>query len=408
MSGGDRAIRRGGAASAKFAGRAAAIVVAGGSGSRMGRPKQFLPLGGSTVAERALAVFAGMPEIAAVVLVLAPDALKAHGARLAGGKVKVAPAGPTRMGSVRGGFKALPAGLDVVAIHDGARSLVTPEIVRATLAEAEKSGAAVAAVPVKDTLKRVPKGRATVSETPDRAEFWAAQTPQTYRYSVLKEALERFKDDADATDESQLVERCGHPVSVVPSSYENFKITTPEDLVMAEAILDARAGGPRLTTVGYGYDVHRLVAGRELWLGGIKLPHGKGLLGHSDGDAVLHAACDAVLGALGLGEIGVAFPPSDPKFAGLASKRIVAHVRAKAAAAGAELVHLDVTLIAEEPKLKPRYAALKESVARLFGLPPARVNLKAKSAEGLDAIGRGEAIACHAVATVLSRPEVES
>ncbi|MDE2490500.1 MAG: 2-C-methyl-D-erythritol 4-phosphate cytidylyltransferase [Elusimicrobia bacterium] len=384
--------------------RAGAIVVSGGSGSRMGRPKQFLPLGGSTVAERSLACFAAMPEIEAVVLVLGADALREHGARLSRGKVKVAPAGATRMGSVISGFAALPAGLDLVAIHDGARSLVTPEVVRATLAEAAKSGAAVAAVPVKDTLKRVPKGRAIVSETPDRAEFWAAQTPQTYRCSVLKEALERFSDDADATDESQLVERCGHAVSVVPSSYENFKITTPEDLVMAEAILDARAGGPRRTTVGFGYDVHRLVAGRELWLGGIRLPHDKGLLGHSDGDAVLHAACDALLGALALGEIGIAFPPSDPKFKGLASKEIVAHTLKKAAEAGGELVHLDVTLIAEEPKLKSHYAALKESVARLFGLPPERVNLKAKSAEGLDAIGRGEAIACHAVATVLSRP----
>src|SRR5439155_10110137 len=131
---------------------------------------------------------------------------------------------PTRMGSVRNGFAALPAGIDVVAVHDGARSMITPEIVRATLAEALKSGAAVAAVPVKDTLKVVEKGGRVVSETPERARFWSAQTPQTYRYAVLKEALEKFAGDADATDESQLVERCGHKVSVVESSYENFKI----------------------------------------------------------------------------------------------------------------------------------------------------------------------------------------
>lgn len=383
--------------------RAAAIVVSGGSGSRMGRPKQFLPLAGSTVAEWSLKCFAGMPEVESVVLVLGEDALKDHGARLAGGKVKVVAAGPTRMGSVRNGFAAVPAGVDVVAVHDGARSLITPEIVRATFAEAAKSGAAVAAVPVKDTLKRVPKGAAAVAETPDRAQFWAAQTPQTYRYAVLQEALERFKDDADATDESQLVERCGHPVSVVPSSYENFKITTPEDMVMAEAILETRAGGPRLAATGFGFDIHRLVPGRELWLGGVKLAHDKGLLGHSDGDAVLHAACDAVLGALGLGEIGIAFPPSDPKFKGLASREIVAHTLGKVAEAGGEIVHLDVTLIAEEPKLKPHYETLKASVAKLFALPLSRVSLKAKSHEGLDAVGRGEAISCHAVATVLSR-----
>ncbi len=382
--------------------RAAAIVVSGGSGSRMGRPKQFLPLAGATVAEWSLACFAGMAEVEAVVLVLGEEAFRARGASLSGGKVTVVRAGPTRMGSVRNGFAALPAGIEVVAVHDGARSMVTPEIVRATLAEAARSGAAVAAVPVKDTLKRVPKGLAVVSETPDRAEFWAAQTPQCYRYAVLEEALERFKDDADATDESQLVERCGHAVSVVPSSYENFKITTPEDLTMAEAILDSRGGG-RETTVGFGYDIHRLVAGRELWLGGVRLPHGKGLLGHSDGDAVLHASCDAVLGALGLGEIGVAFPPSDLKFKDLASKEIVAHTLAKAREAGAEIVHLDATLIAEEPKLKPHYETLKASVAGLFRLPPGRVSLKAKSREGLGAVGRGEAIECHAVATVRSR-----
>jgi 2-C-methyl-D-erythritol 4-phosphate cytidylyltransferase/2-C-methyl-D-erythritol 2,4-cyclodiphosphate synthase len=344
-----------------------------------------------------------MAEVESVVLVLGEDSFKEHGKRLSGGKVTVVAAGPTRMGSVRNGFAALPKGVEVVAVHDGARSMITPEIVRATFAEAVKSGAAVAAVPVKDTLKVVEKGGRTVSETPDRARFWAAQTPQTYRYSILKEALEKFAGDADATDESQLVERCGHKVSLVESSYENFKITTPEDITMATSIIEAREGGRRESRTGFGYDIHKLVEGRELWLAGIKLPHNKGLLGHSDGDAVLHACCDAVLGALGLGEIGIAFPPSDPKFKGLESKAIVAHVLDKTAAFGGEIIHLDATLIAEEPKLKPHYEKLKASLAALFHLPESRVSLKAKSNEGLDAIGRGEAIACHAVATVLAR-----
>lgn len=383
--------------------RAAAIIVSGGSGSRMGRPKQFLPLAGSTVAELSLKCFVGMAEVESVVLVLGEDSFKEHGKRLSGGKVTVVQAGPTRMGSVRNGFAALPKGVEVVAVHDGARSMITPEIIRATLAEAAKSGAAVAAVPVKDTLKVVEKGGRTVSETPDRARFWAAQTPQTYRYSILKEALEKFAGAADATDESQLVERCGHKVSVVESSYENFKITTPEDITMASSIIEAREGGRRESRTGFGYDIHKLVEGRELWLAGVKLPHTKGLLGHSDGDAVLHACCDAVLGALGLGEIGIAFPPSDPKFKGLESKAIVANTLEKVAAFGGEIIHLDATLIAEEPKLKPHYEMLKASLAALFKLPESRVSLKAKSNEGLDAIGRGEAIACHAVATVLAR-----
>lgn len=383
--------------------RAAAIIVSGGSGSRMGKPKQFLPLAGSTVAEWSLKCFESMPEIEAIVLVLGDDAHEAHAKRLSSRKVTVVRAGQTRMGSVRNGFAALPKGVEVVAVHDGARSMITPEVVRATFVEAAKSGAAVAAVPVKDTLKVVEKGGRAVAETPDRARYWAAQTPQTYRYEVLKEALEKFKDDAAATDESQLVERCGRTVSVVESSYENFKITTPEDMTMAEAIIEARAGGRRESRTGFGYDIHRLVEGRELWLSGVKLPHTKGLLGHSDGDAVLHAACDAVLGALGLGEIGIAFPPSDPKFKGLQSKEIVANTLGVLAKAGAEIVHLDCTLIAEEPKLKPHYEAMKKSLAAVFALPESRVSLKAKSNEGLDAIGRGEAIACHAVATVLAR-----
>ncbi len=384
--------------------RTAAIIVAGGSGTRMGRPKQFLPLAGSTVVELSLKCFTAMPEIELIALVLDKSSYLEHGARLANGKVIVVAAGPTRMGSVRNGFAAMPSGIDVVIVHDGARPLITAEIARATIAAAVKSGAAVAAVAVKDTLKVVEKGSDIICETPERARFWAAQTPQTYRYAVLKEALDRFPDDADATDESQLVERCGHAVSVAPSTYENFKITTPEDITLAAAILAARRG-QRQNRTGFGYDIHKLVVGRELWLAGAQLPNAQGLLGHSDGDVVLHACCDSVLGALGLDEIGIAFPPSDPKFHGLKSKEIVAHTLEKLASCNGELVHLDATIIAETPRLRPHYETLKTSLAALFRLPASRVSLKAKSNEGLDAIGRGEAIACHAVATVLARFE---
>lgn len=374
------------------------VIVAAGSGTRMGRPKQFLPLAGRPVCEWALQAFLDCPEVAKVALVMTPENVAEHGKRLASARVVVVEGGATRMGSVHNGFKALPAGVDVVAVHDGARPLVTPAVIRATVQEALRSGAAVAAVPAKDTLKRAGAGR-VVAETPDRAAYWQAQTPQTYRRNVLEEALRRFAHEADATDESQLVERAGHKVTLVEASYENIKITTPEDLVTASAHLAARAGGSSART-GFGYDIHKLVEGRPLMLAGVKVPHTKGLLGHSDGDAVLHAACDAVLGAMGEGEIGIAFPPSDPKFKDLDSKRIVEHVLAKAAARGASIVNLDVTLIAEEPKLKPHYEAMTASLASVFALPRSKVNLKAKSNEGLDAIGRGEAIACHAVATV--------
>ncbi|MDE2292024.1 MAG: 2-C-methyl-D-erythritol 4-phosphate cytidylyltransferase [Elusimicrobia bacterium] len=366
----------------------------------MGRPKQFLPLAGRPVCEWALKAFLDCPEVVKVAMVLAPENIAAHGARLASDRVAVVPGGATRMGSVQNGFAALPADVEVVAVHDGARPLVTPAVIRATVEEALRSGAAVAAVPAKDTLKRAGAGR-VVAETPDRASYWQAQTPQTYRRAFLAEALTRFAGEAGATDESQLVERCGHEVRLVEASYENFKITTPEDLTAAEACLAARGEGRRaLTRTGFGYDIHRLVEGRPLMLAGVQVPHGKGLLGHSDGDAVLHAACDAVLGALGEGEIGIAFPPSDPRFKGLDSKRIVEHVLGKVSARAAVLEHLDVTLVAEEPKLKPHYEAMAASLGACFRLPRARVNLKAKSHEGLGELGRGEAIACYAVATV--------
>ncbi len=377
--------------------RAGAIIVSGGSGSRMGKPKQFLPLGGSTVAEQSLACFAAMAEVEHIVLVLGEDALKEHGPRLAGGKVSVVAAGPTRMGSVRNGFAALKPGLDVVAVHDGARSLITPEIVRATFKKAAETGAAVAAVPVKDTLKRVAKGTETVAATPERAEHWAAQTPQTYRVAVHLEANVWARQWSISA-----VLETGVKVAVVSNITDHVNLERQrEQLIEREQA--ARAGGAAaLPRVGLGFDIHRLAEGRELWLAGVKLAHTKGLVGHSDGDAVLHAACDAVLGALGLGEIGIAFPPSDPKFKGLASKEIVAHTLGKVAAVGARIIHLDCTLIAEEPKLKPHYEPMKRSLAALFALPESRVSLKAKSHEGLGEIGRGEAIACHAVATVLT------
>lgn len=366
----------------------------------MGRPKQFLPLADKTVVEWALEAFLQIEEMEKIVLVMTPENVKVHGPRLASDRVVVVEGGDTRMVSVQNGFKEVPPDVDVVAVHDGARPMITTQLIRATLDEAFESGAALPAVPVKDTLKKVTSKQLWISSTPVRSSFWAAQTPQCYRHEFLEEALQRFAHEKDATDESQLVEKAGHKVKIVPSTYENFKITTPEDLTMAEALLDERKGGRRRTAVGFGFDIHRLVAGRELWLAGCKLDHDKGLLGHSDGDAVLHAAGDAVLGALGAGEIGLMFPPDNPKIKGIPSGDIVAAVMAKVITAGGSISNLDLTLIAEQPKLKPHYERMRESVAKLFSMPVERVNLKAKSHEGLDSIGRGEAIACHAVAAL--------
>jgi 2-C-methyl-D-erythritol 4-phosphate cytidylyltransferase/2-C-methyl-D-erythritol 2,4-cyclodiphosphate synthase len=364
--------------------RSAAIIVAAGTGSRMGGPKQFLPLAGKTVVELTLETFLGMTEIEKIVLVLTPETLREHGGRLSSERIKVVEGGPTRMASVRQGFKEIPEEVDVVAVHDGARPLVTPAIIREVLDEAYESGSALPAVPVKDTLKKVASKQLWISGTPVRSAFWSAQTPQCYRREILEEALSKFPDEHEATDESQLVEKSGHKVKIVPSSYENFKITTPGDLVMAEALLEERRGGRRRTAVGLGFDIHRLVEGRELWLAGIKLEYPKGLLGHSDGDVVLHAAGDAILGALGAGEIGIMFPPDNPKIKNIQSRDIIAAVMAKVIMVGGILSHLDVTLIAEEPKLSGHYEFFKDSLSSLLSVPAQRINLKAKSHEGLD------------------------
>ncbi len=380
---------------------AGAVIVAAGTGSRMGRPKQFLPLRGRPMLDWTLETFLGMAEFERLVVVLAPETLREHGDRLRSERVRVVEGGLTRMGSVRNGLSALGPEIDLVAVHDGARPLVSREVALACLKAAAETGAALPGVPVKDTLKEVRSPQLWVHATPERSAYWLAQTPQCYRRSVLEGALEKFSDDKDATDESQLVERAGHRVRVVPSTYENIKVTTPEDLAVAGAFLDSRWGAARRESrTGFGFDIHRLVEGRPLWLAGLRLAHPKGLLGHSDGDVVLHAACDAVLGASGLGEIGQMFPPEDPTIKGIESRRIVARVLENIASKNLELLHLDITLVAEEPKLKPQYAALIESLQSLWRLSAGRVNLKAKSHEGLGEIGRGEAIACYAVATV--------
>lgn len=382
----------------KKTGFSSAVIVAGGSGTRMGRPKQMLPLGGKPVLVRTVSALKQAPSVREIVVVT-PAENRAELNKHFSGLIYADP-GSTRMESVMNGFLKTSPQAETVAVHDGARPLVNPARVEACLQAAGEYGAAVLAVPVKDTVKICADG--VVEKTPERSALWAAQTPQCYRRELLAEALEKFGAQKDATDESQLVEKLGVKVRVVESDYKNNKITTPEDLLFAEALLDDKT----IYRTGFGFDLHRLEPGRRLYIGGTEIPHTKGFLGHSDGDVVLHAVCDAVLGALCEGEIGVLFPPTDESIKGISSvtiaKKVLEIVRAK----NAEITHIDATIITQEPKIKPHYAAVRKSLADVFEMPEGNVSFKSKSHEHVGEIGRGEAAMCHAVATLKIRSNV--
>ncbi|WP_428049446.1 2-C-methyl-D-erythritol 4-phosphate cytidylyltransferase [Candidatus Avelusimicrobium fimicolum] len=373
-------------------GFSSAVIVAGGSGSRMGRPKQMLPLGAKPVLVRTVEAFLQTPEIKEIVVVTPSENRAELQKRFPG--IVFADPGKTRLLSVKNGFLKTSAASQLVAVHDGARPLVEPAHISACLQAARQYGAAVLAVPVKDTVKVCEGG--FVQNTLDRAVLWAAQTPQCYRRPVLAEALEKFGQEEGATDESQLVEKLGIKVRVVPSSYKNNKITTPEDLIFAEALLENSV----IYRTGFGFDLHRLEPGRKLFIGGAEIPHTKGFLGHSDGDLVLHALCDAVLGALCAGEIGILFPPTDESIKGISSVTIVKKVLEIVRARHAQIEHIDATIITQEPKIKPHYETVRKSLAEVFEIPLENVSFKSKSHEHVGEIGRGEAAMCHAVATL--------
>ena len=373
----------------------AAVIPAGGAGLRMGadRPKQFLPLAGAPLLARTVAVFAAMEEISEVVVAL-PAAHLDEGRRLLAGipRLRLVTGGVTRQESVARGLAALDDRVDVVLVHDGARPLVSAELVRACIEAAARDGAAVAAVPVADTLKRVEDGR--IVATVERDGLWRAQTPQAARLSLLRRAMAAADEEGfTGTDECSLLERAGVPVTVVPGAESNLKVTRPEDMMIAEAML-GRAEPPR---IGHGYDAHRFAAGRELVLGGVRIDWDLGLDGHSDADVLCHAVCDAILGALAAGDIGSHFPDSDPAYRGISSLKLLEEVAAMAGKRGCVVAGLDATVIAQAPKLAPHISAMRENLARSAGISPDRVSVKATTTEKMGFCGRGEGIAAHAV-----------
>jgi 2-C-methyl-D-erythritol 4-phosphate cytidylyltransferase/2-C-methyl-D-erythritol 2,4-cyclodiphosphate synthase len=370
------------------------IIVAAGRGERLGGrvPKQLLAIDGRTIIERSVAAFDAAPDIEHIVVVL-PEALVADAASIVGRPARpctCVAGGARRQDSVRCGLEAMPAGVDVVLIHDAARPFVSGAVIARVVAAARESGAVVPAVRARDTVKRVPIGVSTVAETVPRDEIWLAQTPQGFTRGVLDEAV-ALGATVDATDEAALAERSGHPVRVVEGDEANVKITTAADLA------DARAKMMAALRVGTGYDLHRLVEGRPLVFAGVVVPFERGPIGHSDGDVVCHALVDAMLGAAGVGDIGQHFPNTDERWKGAAGLDLLARAVAIVAEADWQPANADVTVVLERPKLGPHIPAIRTAVARVLGLTMDAVSVKAKTNEGVDAVGRGEAVAAHAV-----------
>ncbi len=382
--------------------RCGVIIPAAGSGSRMGtaQPKQFLELAGMPVLARTLRAVLNHPKVDAVIAVLPPEQLQSGAALILPflspaqqDKLGFAAGGASRQQSVRNGLAALTAEISCVLVHDGARPLVTAAIIDRCLAGIAERGAVIAAVPVKDTLKEAAGG--TVLRTVDRERLWQAQTPQGASRILLEQAFRQAEADGFVgTDEASLLEHAGIPVSVVMGSGRNLKITQPEDLALAAALL--RQEEESIMRIGHGFDAHRLVEGRRLILGGQEILYHLGLDGHSDADVLVHALMDALLGALGEGDIGRHFPDSDEQYRGADSCQLLARVMALVRAKGMRLLNADITVICQRPKLAPHMAAMRARLGAICGTEA--VNIKATTTEGMGYAGRGEGISSHAVA----------
>ena len=389
--------------------RAAAIIVAGGRGVRVGGtvPKQFRRVGGRTILEHALLPFARSALVGELVVVLPPDAPAAapDALRAIDPAVRFAAGGARRQDSVAAGLARVSSSADIVVVHDGARPFCSPALIARTIEAAAECGAAVPVVEASDTVKDVrEEGDALfVRATLPRERVRLAQTPQAFRREVLAAAVALGRAGVDATDEAALAERSGHPVRAVAGERRNVKVTTPDDLVWAGAVASAAPEGAATPRVGFGYDTHRLVEGRPLVLGGVRIPHARGLAGHSDADAVCHAVTDALLGAAAAGDIGRHFPDTDPRWRGAASVDLLASVVALVRGRGFSVGNVDVVVIAERPKLAPHVPGMRERLAAVLDVDPDRISVKAKTAEGLDAVGRGEGVAVHAVALLMDR-----
>jgi 2-C-methyl-D-erythritol 4-phosphate cytidylyltransferase / 2-C-methyl-D-erythritol 2,4-cyclodiphosphate synthase len=375
-----------------------ALIVAAGRGARFGGglPKQYRRLGGVPLLRHCLTTFASHPQIAAVRVVIHPDDRGRYDEAAAGlDLLPPVPGGAERQDSVRLGLESLESlAPDRVLIHDAARPFIDADTIARTIAALGSGDGALVAVPVVDTLKRAGDDGTSVG-TVDRAGLWRAQTPQGFRFAAIL-AAHRAQAGGRLTDDAAVAEQAGIAITLVQGHEDNFKVTTESDLTRAERLLGAGA----LFRTGMGYDVHAFGPGDHVWLCGIKVPFGRGLVGHSDADVALHALTDALLGALGAGDIGSHFPDSDPQWKGASSDRFLGHAAGLVRAKGGAIVNVDVTVICEAPRLRPHNAAMVARIADILGVPADRVSVKATTTEKLGFTGRGEGIAAQAVATL--------
>jgi 2-C-methyl-D-erythritol 4-phosphate cytidylyltransferase/2-C-methyl-D-erythritol 2,4-cyclodiphosphate synthase len=382
--------------------RTAAILVAAGRGLRAGAggPKQYRSIGGKTVIFRAMEAFCTHPGVSAVQPVLHPDDVKMFNDAVSGLAYQ-APTngGATRQASVHAGLEALaPQKPDIVLIHDAARPFVSQAVISRAIDAAARTGAAIPAIAVADTVKLV-DGDGNIEATPERARLRIAQTPQSFRYDAILDAHRRAAREGrhDFTDDAALAEWAGLTVATFEGDVANMKLTTPEDFVREEARLASALGDIR---TGTGYDVHAFGDGDHVMICGVRVPHSKGFLAHSDGDVGLHALVDAILGALADGDIGSHFPPSDAKWKGAASHQFLKYAADRVTARGGRIANLEVTLICERPKIGPHRDVMRARIAEITGVDISRVAVKATTSERLGFTGREEGIAATASATI--------
>jgi len=379
--------------------QAAVIIPAAGFGTRMRctEPKQYLLLCGKPIIVHTVEAFIKNQYITDIIVVVPKDRVKEteqvfnlH--LFSTTSIKVIPGGPRRQDSVFLGLQALPPENDIVLVHDGARPLISQDVINRCYEGAVLHGSVIAAVPVKDTLKKSGKGE-KVSATINRENLYQAQTPQAAQKQLLLQAY-RANGDAHVTDESSLLEKANIPVTIVEGSETNIKVTRPEDLTLAEKIITREDPAMR---IGHGYDAHRFAEDRKLVLGGITIPHSHGLAGHSDADVLTHALCDAILGALGAGDIGKHFPDSNPAFKDIYSIKLLKEVIATAHKKGYTLGNVDITVVCQAPKLAPHLDEMKNILSKICDSTPDAINIKATTTEEMGFTGRKEGISCHAV-----------